>query len=260
MTNAANGFDFHCHVDLFPDPAALIANCDRNRIITLAVTTTPRAWTQNRRWAATSRFVFPALGLHPELAGQRRGEAALLEELMAETPFVGEIGLDGSRQHRQGWTAQKEVFTRALQAAQRLGGRVVSIHSRRAAREVVACLEETTTPERVLPILHWFSDSVGVAREAVKRGCYFSINHRMLVTQAGTSLIRSMPTDRILTETDAPFTETDNRKSEPRDVTGTVARLAQLLNIPAGEMKRTVAANAERVFAFAGIGVSASDL
>ena len=29
MTNAVNGFDFHCHVDLFPDPARLIADCER---------------------------------------------------------------------------------------------------------------------------------------------------------------------------------------------------------------------------------------
>lgn len=259
MTGPANGFDFHCHVDLFPDPAALIADCDRNRIITLAVTTTPKAWTQNRRWMAESRFVFPALGLHPELAGQRGTEIALLEELMAETPFVGEIGLDGSPQHKGAWTAQKEVFKRALQAAQRLGGRVASIHSRRAAGEVLACLTENTTPERVLPILHWFSDSTATAGEAVKCGCYFSINHRMFTTQTGPSVIRSLPSDRILTETDAPFTETDNRKSEPRDVTGTIVRLAQLLNIPADEMRRTVAANARRVFAFAGISFALPD-
>lgn len=253
MTGPVNGFDFHCHVDLFTDPAALITDCDRSRIFTLAVTTTPRAWAQNRRWMATSRFVFPALGLHPELVGQCAGEIALLEELMVDTPFVGEIGLDGSAQHRQTWNAQEHVFIRALQTAQRLGGRVLSIHSRRAAPEVLACLGETTTPERVLPVLHWFSDNVSVAKKATEQGCYFSINHRMLFADSAIKVVRDLPSDRLLTETDAPFTEIAGRKTEPRDVLTTIETLARLRAVSVAEMSETLNANAARVFAFAGL-------
>jgi len=259
MTIAANGFDFHCHVDLFPDPAVLIADCDRNRIVTLAVTTTPKAWKQNRRWSERSNFVIPAIGLHPELADQRRAEIAQLEQLMAETPFVGEIGLDGSPPYRNTLPIQKEVFSRALQSAQMLGARVLTIHSRRASREVLACLAEHTTPERVLPILHWFSDSVTTAIEAARFGCYFSINHRMLSAESGISLIKSLPSDRLLTETDAPFTEIENRKSEPRDVTRMISRIAQLRNLSVEEMKLIVTSNAERVLAFAGVSIPISE-
>lgn len=259
MTIAANGFDFHCHVDLFPDPPALIAHCDCNRIVTIAVTTTPKAWTQNRRWTKCSSFVIPAIGLHPELADKRHAEIALVEQLMPETPFVGEIGLDGSPPHRNTLPIQKEVFSRALQSAQRLGARVLTIHSRRAGREVLASLAEHTTAVRVLPILHWFSDSVATAIEAARFGCYFSINHRMLAADTGVSLIKSLPADRLLTETDAPFTEIENRKSEPRDVTAIISRLAQLRNLPIEDMKRTVTANAERVLAFAGVSIPVAD-
>ena len=257
MTDAPSGFDFHCHVDLFADPAALIADCERNRIFTLAVTTTPKAWTQNKRWTANCRFVFSAIGLHPELAGQRQTEITLVEQLMADTPFVGEIGLDGSSPHRNTFAAQEQVFSRALQSAETLGGRVLSIHSRRAGREVIASLARHTTPERVLPILHWFSDSVRLATEAASLGCYFSINHRMLATDSGTALVKSLPTDRLLTETDAPFTEVANRKCEPRDVADTVARLAEVRGVSLGAMEQTIQANAERVLAFAGISVPA---
>ena len=44
------GFDLHCHIDLFPNPAALIARCEKDQIVALAVTTTPLAWAQNRSW------------------------------------------------------------------------------------------------------------------------------------------------------------------------------------------------------------------
>ena len=50
---------------------------DRERVLTLAVTTNPKAWPQNRRWTAASSSVHAAVGLHPELVGERHGEIGL---------------------------------------------------------------------------------------------------------------------------------------------------------------------------------------
>ncbi len=247
------GFDLHCHIDLFPDSVALIAMCEQDQIVTLAVTTTPLAWTQNRQWTAGSRYVHAAVGLHPELVGERHTEIVLLEGALEESPFVGEIGLDGSPRHRKSWEIQKHVFARALSSAQRLGGRVASVHSRRAAADVLRCIEEHTTSKRVLPILHWFSDSVAVAKRAVRLGCYFSVNHRMLKGAAGIKLIRNLPSDRLLTETDAPFTMVDDHKTEPRNIAATVERLAIARGVSLLEMREILATNARKVFAFAGI-------
>ncbi len=247
------GFDLHCHIDLSPDPAALIAMCEKDQIVALAVTTTPLAWTQNRLWAAASRYVHAAPGLHPELVGERHAEIVLLEGALEESPFIGEIGLDGSPKHRNSWETQKQVFARVLSGAQRLGGRIVSIHSRRAAPDVLRHIEEYTTPDRVLPVLHWFSGSVPVAKRAVSLGCYFSVNQRMLRGASGMNLIRNLPADRLLTETDAPFPTVDDRKTKPHDVVTLVERLAFARDVPLLEMRETLAANTRKVFAFAGI-------
>ena len=253
---AARGFDFHCHVDLFRDPEAAIAACENERIVTLAVTTTPKAWKQNHRWTAGNRYVHAAVGLHPELAGERHSEIELLERLVNETPFVGEVGLDGSPQHRRTLPVQQQVFVRALAAAERVGGRVVSIHSRRAAKDVLDCLSQHTTVTRVLPILHWFSDSVSLSRRATEQGCYFSVNHRMLESDAGRAIVRSLPSERLLTETDAPFTVVDGRPSEPRDVLRTAEALAVVRGVSATEMSQHLERNARRVLAFGGLDVS----
>lgn len=246
------GFDFHCHVDLYPDPTRVIAACERKGIVTLAVTTTPKAWLQNRRWTRGSRYVFPALGLHPELVGERHHEIALLEEHMKESRLIGEIGLDGSRQYQKSWQAQVEVFTRALAAAQHLGGRVLSIHSRRAESKVVESLKEYTTADRVLPILHWFSGSITVGHKAASIGCYFSINQHMLEHERGRRFVKSLPEDRLLTETDAPFTSMGDRKSEPADVIMTTERLAVARGVSVADLKRILRSNAMRVFYFIG--------
>lgn len=253
MTGAVQGYDFHCHLDLFPDPAAAMADREKHRVVTIAVTTTPRAWAQNKLWTAGKRHVFAAVGLHPELACERFDEIDLLERLITESAFIGEIGLDGSPPHRRTLPMQRQNFVRILQTAQRLGRRVASIHSRRAAQHVLECLETHTTAARVLPILHWFSDRPSTAERAVEQGCYFSINHRMLASASGAALVRRLPADRLLTETDAPFTETGGRKSQPKDVLATASTLAGLRGVSIAEMSQQLGANAARVFAFAGL-------
>lgn len=249
------GIDFHCHVDLYPDPAKLIEACEREKIITLAVTTTPKAWYQNQRWTEESRYVFPALGLHPELVSERHREIALLEEHMEMSRFVGEIGLDGRPQYRSSWSLQTEVFVRALTAAQRWGGRVVSLHSRRAAGEVVRCIERHTTSEDVLAILHWFSGSTNAVLKAINLGCYFSINHQMLKNERGLNLANNLPEDRLLTETDGPLTLVGNRKSEPRDVVMTTKRLAAARGLSVAAMGDVLRDNARRVLRFANVRI-----
>jgi TatD DNase family protein len=249
----ARGFDFHCHIDLDRDPAELIRRCEQERIVTLAVTTTPKAWPQNRTWATQSRFVYPALGLHPELVAERYDEIDILESYMPDARFVGEVGLDGSPRYRRTLSRQEEAFGRVLREAQRLGGRVLTIHSRGAAAEVVDMIEQNTTKDRVLCILHWFSGSPAIAKQAAAAGCFFSVNGQMLEHERGRALVKSLSAERLLTETDSPFTKSGSRPSAPWDVMQTAEELAVLRSLPKAEMSKTLAQNSRRVLAFAGL-------
>ena len=75
----------------------------------------------------------------------------------------------------------------------------------------------------------------------------------MLAADSATALVRNLASDRLLTETDAPFTEIDGRKTEPRDVLTTIETLARLRAVSVAEMLDTLRANTSRVFAFAGL-------
>jgi len=249
----AKGFDFHCHVDLDRDPVALIRRCEAERIVALAVTTTPKAWAQNLKWTEGNRFVISALGLHPELVAERHRELPLLESLMPDTRFVGEIGLDGSTKYRAGLSLQQQVFGRILHRANALGGRVCTIHSRWAVPEVLEGIERNTQRDRVLCILHWFTGSVSMARSAAELGCWFSVNGQMLQREASRKLVMSMPMDRLLTETDSPFSKEGDRASLPWDSLRTVDALARLYGLAPEKMRGTLTLNARRVLAFGGI-------
>lgn len=244
--------DFHCHIDLHPDPPAQIATCDQKKVLTLAVTTTPKAWTQNLAWTAQSRYVQAAVGLHPELAGDRLNEVELLERYIDETHFVGEVGLDGSTKYRSIMNAQREVFVRALKRAQKLGGRVFSVHSRGAADEVVRLLAEHSTADRVLPILHWFSGTQAVARRAITHGCYFSINSKMLKSKAGVALIQKLPLDRLLIETDAPFISLNSDQSTASQALQTIESLSMINSGAHEKIRQAVLQNTQKVCHFGG--------
>jgi TatD DNase family protein len=249
LLDPIEGYDFHCHVDLDKDPRATIARCEAERIFTLAVTTTPKAFSTNAEWTRGSRYVFPAVGLHPELVGERLHELPMVVSLLEKTAFVGEVGLDGSPQHKGSYEKQREAFVEILKSAQRFGEKILTIHSRRAANDVLELIEKHTTPDRVLCILHWFSGATSSMRRAVAAGCYFSVNANMLDSERSLALVGAMPPDRVLTETDAPFGMTDARPSMPWDVVRTAQRL--LSHAPGGGIP--LRENADRVLRFAGV-------
>lgn len=250
------GFDFHCHVDLHHDPAGLITRCEQDGIVAIAVTTTPKAWLQNVEWTQNSPFVYAAVGLHPEVVKDRYTEIDLLEQRIGETRLVGEIGLDGSPQHKSSYEKQKEVFSRALAVCQRHKGRIATIHSRRAARDTIGLIERLTTPDDVLCILHWFSGSTAEVRRAASVGCYFSVNVAMLTSERGRELVRSIPEDRLLTESDSPFVAIGDHRNVAKYTARLMDDVAALRLKPAQELRSQIVRNSMRVLEFAGVDLS----
>lgn len=234
--------DFHCHVDLYPDPPAVIAKCDQLGIHTLAVTTTPKAWPQNKKWTERSTHVRAALGLHPQVIAQREHELPLFEQYFAEARYIGEVGLDAGPQHYRSLDAQMRVFRRVLELCASSTGKVLSVHSVRATSKLLDAVEELLPADRGTLVLHWFSGTNTEARRAADLGCYFSINHAMLQGKRD-DLVRCLPSDRLLTETDGPFIKIGDQPSQPADVADTVTRLASVLNKPREAVTNLLASN-----------------
>jgi TatD DNase family protein len=227
--------DFHCHLDLFPDPVAAIREADGNGIHTLTVTTTPKAWPRNHEMTDSTRFVKAGLGLHPELVAERAGEISLFDDYLPQARYVGEVGIDGGPRFYRSLELQKQIFAHILKSCTQLGGRVLSVHSFRAVKAVLDLIENALAHRPGQIILHWFTGSKSEARRAADLGCFFSINMAMLSNERGRELLASLPLERLLTETDAPFTQIDGRPARPADVASTVARIADLRGLSSEE-------------------------
>lgn len=237
--------DFHCHLDLYPDAEAIVDELERRRVGVLSVTTTPAAWTGTTRLAKGRPMIRTALGFHPELAGERYRELELFDRFLPETRFVGEVGLDGSPQHLHTWDAQTLVFDHVLSACERAGGKVLSVHSRRAASQVLECLDRHPGLDKV--ILHWFTGTKAELHRAVERGCWFSVGPAMLSGARGRSLVSEIAPNRLLVETDGPFAQSDRRPLNPWDVTHAIDGLADLWGTTRQGAAQVVRANESAV-------------
>lgn len=227
--------DFHCHLDLYPDPEREVREAEAAGVYVLSVTTTPRAWVRTAQLAKGHKRIRTALGLHPQLAHERFNEIDLFEELLPRSRYVGEIGLDGGPGYGQHSAIQTKVFDTVLRLSARSGGRIMSIHSRRAVDEILGSL--AASPSSGTPILHWFSGTAGQLRRAAGIGCWFSVGPAMLRGEKGRSLAKAMPRDRILTETDGPFASGPDGPLHPADAWQAVKQLGAIWGIPFDEAR-----------------------
>lgn len=235
--------DFHAHLDLYPDLEEAIRTCDSGEVATLAVTTTPRAFPRNLDLTMKSSFVRAALGLHPQLVAERASEISIFEELLSQTRYIGEVGLDASPRFYRSFDRQKEVFERILRLCDNAGGKVLSVHSVRSAKHVLDMVEAFLSPDRGRVVLHWFTGSASEAKRAVDLGCYFSVNELMLTSPKVTSLLREIPEARLLTETDGPFVERNGLPVPPGDVGPTLSALSKTLSKSRAETAQSVRQN-----------------
>lgn len=237
--------DLHCHIDLYPDPHRVVAECRDRKMYVLSVTTTPTAWRKTAELAKGADRIRTALGLHPQLAHERSNELPLFDELVPETRFVGEIGLDGAPEFRRHWSAQMSVFDHVLRASARAGGRILSVHSRRASRDVLDRLEANR--EAGVPILHWFSGSLKDLDRAIALDCWFSVGPAMLRSEKGRVLAARMPRDRVLTESDGPFAQINGQPLMPWSVDDALYGLAELWSISQAECETLVDDNLRKL-------------
>ena len=233
--------DFHCHLDLYEDPQDVLRQAARRRCFVLAVTTTPLAWEGTRALVGSTRGVQVAVGLHPELAAARYREVGRICDLVSETPYVGEIGLDGSERHRSSLSIQRQTFESVLSACESNGGRIMTLHSRGAASLVLDHLE--AHPKSGIPVMHWFSGTHSELARAIDLGCWFSVGPAMLRGEKGRRLASLMPIDRVLTETDGPIARWRGQAMMPWDVREAEVQLGKLWNRSTAGAQRILVRN-----------------
>lgn len=239
--------DFHCHLDLYPNHLDLVKECENLGIKTLTVTNAPRVWLRNHKLVKDCKHVRAALGLHPQLAHLRETELVLFEQYISQSRYIGEVGLDGSQEYIGTFDVQRRVFTKILELCKEQKNKILTIHSRRAVSEVLTLLKQLQFLESGKAVLHWFTGNLNEARQALDLGLYFSINDPMITSISGRKLLKFLPIERILTESDGPFIRYENSPITPKDIIKTVRKIAAEHHLSDDTLKHKIIDNLKSI-------------
>lgn len=262
--SAISLIDTHCHLNFHQydkDREAVIqraAASGVHRVIVPAVDL--RSCQQALELAESHRGIHAAVGIHPNSSRHfNAATAARLREWAAhrQAVAIGEIGLDyywdKSPKH-----IQRQAFERQLDLAGELELPVI-IHNRDANDDALAVLKawipSLPASLRNRPgALHSFSAPSAVAECALELGFYFGFTGPVTFKKAKRlrALVKTLPRDRLLIETDSPFLTPHpwrGKRNEPAHVQYVNQKLAELQGVSAAEMAAHTTANAERLFA-----------
>lgn len=201
MTNLS---DMHIHIDYFKDYKGMYNAFESSKNFALFVTNLPEIFQKCINVFPESKYVKLGLGYNPQLAGKYDFNQELFDSMLPYTKYVGEVGLDYSKEFIDTKMIQRSAFDYICSQSAKYK-RVMSIHSRRAEEDVLSLLKVNNVEHA---IFHWYSGNKEVAYKIIENGYYFSVNYSMLTSKKGIDLIRAIPLDRLLIETDAPFGKT----------------------------------------------------
>lgn len=178
------------------------------------------------------------VGVHPGvLASLEEYDPQQFRRLLERFMFVGEIGLD----RRVSGPRSAEILHDMLEAA-RSARRLCSLHSTGRQAAVVEAIGDAAGGM----ILHWFTGSTRLVQRAADAGAFFSVNAGMNDAQ-----LRSLPPDRILPETDFPFTRKGG-SSRPGDIEALERRVAPLVGKTRDELRQLWYQNLRAAFMASG--------
>jgi TatD DNase family protein len=245
--------DSHTHLHLCEgEDAELVAAAEEAGVVKMLTVGTDGA---SSRMALTAAEAFPqvyaAVGAHPnEAKGFDEAEEAELRALAAHERCVaiGETGLDFYRDLAPR-ADQERAFAAQIGLARETGKPLV-IHSRAAEKETLDQMRSEA--ERCSVVIHCFSMPDRL-EECLERGYAISFAGNVTYKNAAdlAQAARSVPEDRLLVETDAPYLSPQavrGERNQPAFVAHTVAFLAELRGVSVGELGATVERNAARVF------------
>lgn len=201
--------------------------------------------------------VFGLVGVHPENVDELRitnyelwEEIRKLVDNSNKIVGIGEIGLDNYSRNQEKMKRQIEVFREQLELAVKLG-LPVAIHMRDAEEE----MREVITSSGVLPRgqFHCWDGSDKLLKLVLEKDFYVSFCGNITFKSADNlrELIKIVPLDRLLLETDSPYLSPEPRRgsqNEPANVTILAEYIANLLDLPIETLINQTTANAKCLY------------
>lgn len=254
-----NYFDIHSHVEsekFDNDRGEVISRMKDESVFTITIGTDLENSKKAVAVADKYENVFASIGLHPTDTDEDFNEEDYIE--LVKNPKVvsiGECGLEFFRPEdktEESKQRQIDIFKKQIDFAVKYD-KPLMIHCREAHLEVLDILNQKKIEysEKLRGNIHFFSGDVGLAKKYIELG--FTISFTGVITFANQydEIIKQIPLDKIMSETDAPFVAPEpyrGQRCEPLYVKEVVKRIAEIKEISLEEVKKAMVDNAKREF------------
>ncbi len=244
--------DIHAHLN-FPeyeaDRAEVIKRLKENKVGVINVGTDAKTSAEVVKLAEENENMWATVAMHPH---------------EVETPFdydyfkalaqhpkvvaIGECGLDYFKlEDETVKNKQQELFKQHIKLAKEVG-KPLMLHIRDSYDDVLAILESEQAGRAHA---HFFAGSWAVAQKFLDRGDSLSFTGVITFTHDYDEVIRNIPLDKLMAETDAPYVAPvpyRGKRNEPLYVIEVYKRLAELKDLPLEEAREAILVNAKRIF------------
>jgi TatD DNase family protein len=270
--------DSHCHLDDYEDLPAILANARAagvGKLLAIGIGDGPDTMHRALDLARTHPEIFATAGIHPQEAHQATPENLAKLAALAADPrclAIGEIGLDYYHLDNPDIPTQQAAFIAQMKIAA-AARKPITIHCRTselaipaakakyephgnphaAWEDLLSLIAEHWTPTGLPGIMHCFSGNQDQAARSLAAGFYLSFAGNVTYPKSTTiqSVAATIPANRILVETDAPFLAPiplRGQTNEPAYVTHTARFVAELRGISAEQLAALTTSNFGALF------------
>jgi TatD DNase family protein len=250
--------DTHCHLDLIGSEQEIleaIDNAKKHNIIAMHTICTKRSGFEFiRNIIDTYDNIYGSVGIHPNEAEKTSFSLQELIELSKHPKIIsiGETGLDYYYE-KSNRKIQQESFRTHIHAARETGLPIV-IHTRNADDDTISILKEEMQDGKFKGLIHCFTASKKLADIVLDLGLYISLSGIVTFKNSNDlrDIIKHIPLQRILIETDAPYlapVPVRGKINQPANVQYIAEYLADFFQIPIAEFAKITTNNAIDLFA-----------
>jgi TatD DNase family protein len=196
-----------------------------------------------------SNFVFATFSIHPiyvkEINEKQKDEFFdLINENKDKLNGIGETGLDYYHVKEDSWQKkQKELFIEHISLAKELKKPLV-IHSRDSTNDAVKILEQEDAGN---VLMHLFGTKNLLDKVKIN-DWYISVGPIVMRSKNHKKIVRDMPIERILLETDSPWFGPEDKRNLPTTVLEVANRIADIKKMDVEEVDRIITQNAMKFF------------
>ena len=243
--------DSHCHInfpELYQNIDAILSKMSSNKVThALCVSVTLDKLPDIFKIANTYKHIFASVGVHPDYEDIEEPSVEELCRLAKEDKVVaiGETGLDYFRVQGD-LTWQRDRFRTHIKAAIQSNLPLI-IHTRNAAEDTLNIMQEEGA-NQVGGVMHCFTESLDVALKAIELNFYISFSGIVTFKNAVDlkEVVKAIPLDRILIETDSPYLAPvpyRGKINDPSNVIHVAEEIAKLKNISVEEVGQVTTKN-----------------